>query len=268
MTEGVVMLLTGPLQSWGGPGAGIYERGTESMPSLSGVIGIVANAVGRKRTDSIDDLAHGARLAVRADRPGVPSEDYHTVGTPGRYVLNAEGKSLTNSVPTRRWYLQDAAFLVVYTPPPDGLPAGAVLQALRNPERPLYLGRRSCPPSERIPVCATEGRSAGEVLRTAALLRDPGAAPYLGETRDVDYFHADHAPQPRQETVLIEMSAPEDHQQRTTLRPDAPNTFDPRRLHHMNRRVTTESVQLPTKACAGRGLGAVSKLYDSLGVEL
>ena len=66
--------------------------------------------------------------------------------------------------------------------------------------------------------------------------------------------------------MLIEMSAPDDRGHRATLRPDAPKTFDPRRLHHMNRRVVTESVQVPVASCAGRGIGAVSKLYESLGV--
>jgi len=263
MTEGVVILLTGPLQSWGGPGAGIYERGTESMPSLSGVVGVVANALGRKRMDPIDDLASGAQLAVRADRPGTPMEDYHTIGTPGRYALNAEGKPLRNSVPTRRWYLQDAAFLAVYTPPPDGMPAVEVLTALRRPARPLYLGRRGCTPAQQIPVCTTAGRAPLEVLTTAALLRDSGPS---RELSDLDYFRTepvatDHV------SATIEMSASNEHGNRAVLRPDAPTTFDPRRLSHGNRRVVTESVRMPASACAGRGSRGVSRLYESLGVE-
>ncbi|WP_419944712.1 type I-E CRISPR-associated protein Cas5/CasD [Candidatus Poriferisodalis sp.] len=258
MTSGVVMLLTGPLQSWGGPAPGIYERGTGSMPSLSGIIGMVSNALGRKRTDPIDDLAAGARLAVRADRPGTPMEDFHTLGN----VLNAEGKLLRYSVPTRRWYLQDAAFLAVYTPPVGGMPADEILDALNNPRRPLYLGRRSCPPAERVPVCVVADRTPEEVLTTAALLRetDGGSAPLS----DVDYFEADtdvsgHV------SALIEMSAPDDIGHQATLRPDAPTTFDPRRLAHMNRRVITKSIQVPAVACAGRGPEAVMRLRDSLG---
>ena len=75
MTPSVIMLLTGPLQSWGGPAAGVYERPTDTMPSLSAVVGIIANAFGRARTDPINDIAAGARLAVRADRPGIIIED-------------------------------------------------------------------------------------------------------------------------------------------------------------------------------------------------
>ena len=253
------MLLTGPLQSWGGPGAGIYERGTESMPSMSGIIGVVANALGRKRTDAIGDLAQGAQLAVRADRPGTPMEDHHTLGN----VLNAEGKMLKYSVPTRRWYLQDAAFLVVFTPPPDGMPATEVLAALRSPARPIYLGRRSCTPAERVPVCTTGERNAFDVLSAAALLREAGPDRDLSDT---DYFRAEPAPV-EPVSARIEMSASDKDMHRASLRPDAPTTFDPRRLAHMHRRVVTESIRVPTSACVGRGSEAVARLYESLGVE-
>lgn len=260
MTEGVVLLLTGPLQSWGGPSPGIYERGTESMPSLSGIVGMVSNALGRKRTDPIDDLADGAKLAVRADRPGTPMEDYHTF----RDVLNAEGKLLPHSVPTRRWYLQDAAFLAVYTPPDGGMPAGAVLDALSRPSRPLYLGRRSCPPAERVPVCATRGQAPEDVLTTAALLREPDADETRQSLSDAEYFAGD-SDGPRSVSVLVEMSAPGDIGHHATLRPDAPTTFDPRRLAHMNRRVLTRSIEMPLTACAGRGPEGVMRLRESLG---
>lgn len=264
VTEGVVLLLTGPLQSWGGPGAGIYERGTESMPSLSGVVGMISNALGRKRMDPIDDLADGATLAVRADRPGTTTVDYHVVGASPRFALNAEGKRLPNAVPTRRWYLQDAAFLAVYTPPPAGMGADEVLDALAKPERPLYLGRRACPPAERVPVCLTGGRADEDVLAAAVLLRDPpdGWIP-SGEPSETDYFRAEP---PGQVSVMIEKSAPEGADHRSTLRPDAPLTFDPRRLAHMHRRVVTEAVQLPATHCVGRGPEAVASLYESLAV--
>ena len=33
MSSNLVMLLTGPLQSWGGPTPGVYERPTQPMPT-------------------------------------------------------------------------------------------------------------------------------------------------------------------------------------------------------------------------------------------
>ena len=262
-TEGVVMLLTGPLQSWGGPAPGVYERPTESMPSLSGVIGMVANALGRRRIDPIDDLAAGARLAVRADRPGTLVEDYHTLGN----VLNAEGKLLSHSVPTRRWYLQDAAFLAVYTPPIGGASAAKIMAALSEPERPLYLGRRNCPPAERVPVCVTEDRTPEEVLTVASLLREPGSIGARTHISDADYFEVDADPAAHI-SVLIQMTAPDDIGHKAVIRPDAPRTFDPLRLSHMNRRVITKTIQMPVAACAGRGPEAVMRIGESLGASL
>lgn len=264
MTEGAVLLLTGPMQSWGGPGAGIYERRTESMPSLSGIIGMISNALGRGRLDPIDDLADGAGLAVRADRLGTAAEDYHIVGAGPRFALNAEGKRLRNPVPTRRWYLHDAAFLAVYTPPANGMPASAVLDALNCPVRPLYLGRRSCPPAERVAVCLTDGRTSEEVLSTAKVLRDPpDGGSHRRDLSDADYFRAEP---PGHVSVMIEKSAPDGSAHLASLRPDAPVTFDPRRLAHMHRRVVTEAVPVPASHCVGRGPEAVSALYESLGV--
>ena len=265
MTGSVVMLLTGPLQSWGGPAAGVYERPTDTTPSLSAVVGIIANAFGRARTDPIDDIAAGALLAVRADRPGMIIEDYHTVGTPGRYALAAKsGAQLRNPVVTRRWYLSDAAFLAVYTPPP-ATDAREVFDALMNPERPLYLGRRSCPPSERIPVAVSTDQDPEHILTNAKILRDPHTA--RRPHRDSDFYTlAD--PDEQSVPVLIEMTAPAGHDPlKSSLRKDAPTTFDPRRLYHLDRHVVTKTIPAQAAACVGRGRSAVAALYESLGAR-
>ena len=266
MTGSVIMLLTGPLQSWGGPAPSVYERPTEAMPSLSGVVGIIANALGRNRTDPIDDIAVGASLAVRADRPGVLVNDYHTVGAPGRYALIAESaKQLKNSVPTSRRYLADAAFLAVYTPPPDGMPASDVLEALLNPARPLYLGRRSCTPSERIAVSVTAAdKDPEEILTSAGVLRDPDRHRRRQPVSDADFYALADSDGTVQ--VLIETTAgPETPRHRASARKDAPATFDPLRLYHLDRPVVTKPVRFSVSDCVGRGRDAVAALYESLG---
>ena len=265
---GVVMLLTGPLQSWGGPAPGIYERPTDAMPSLSAVVGIIANALGRCRNDPIDDLAASATLAVRADRPGSLLNDYHTVGTAGRYALAADtGRQLRNSIPTNRGYLVEAAFLAVYEPPPSGISADDVFSALRKPARPLYLGRRSCVPSERIPVCVTD-KLAETVFCEASLLRNREGS----FVSDTDYFRATAGAETdiiHEGTVQVQMeaTAPADTSPLdASVRQDMPQTFDPRRLYHLDRCVITKSLELPISACAGRGQQGVERLYESLGV--
>ena len=267
MTDRVVMLLAAPLQAWGGPAPGIYERPTETMPSLSGVVGIIANALGRRRAEPIGDIAAGAELAVRADRPGRLLCDFHTVGTPGRYALAVDtGKQLRNPVITDRFYLSDAAFLAVYTPPPDGLSATDILQALANPARPLYLGRRSCPPAERVAVTTAHGSQTPEaILSTAKLLRRPPRAAARALS-DADFYEAADDNGEPSVTALVEMSAPTGSDPlRASIRKDAPETFDPRRLYHLDRRIVTKTLRFPVTACAGQGREAIGALYDSLG---
>lgn len=128
----LVLRLAGPLQSWG-TDSKFEIRRTEAMPTKSGVIGMLASALGRKRNESIDDLKR-LRMSVRIEKPGEEIADFHT----------AKRKGAKDPYITTRYYLSDAEFLV-------GLESEShkVLQqldeALRFPARPLYLGRRSCP---------------------------------------------------------------------------------------------------------------------------
>ena len=76
----LVLRLAGPLQSWGVSSKfNIRESGTE--PSKSGVIGMVAAALGRRRGDSIEDLA-ALRFGVRRDQPGTVTRDFHMAHVP------------------------------------------------------------------------------------------------------------------------------------------------------------------------------------------
>ncbi|MFJ6620788.1 type I-E CRISPR-associated protein Cas5/CasD [Kitasatospora sp. NPDC091335] len=86
MTQPYVLLarLAGPLQAWGLV-ARFDRRDTHLRPTKSGFIGMLAAAAGYSREDALDPLDQ-LRYAVRADRPGTPVRDYHTVGG-GRYPL-------------------------------------------------------------------------------------------------------------------------------------------------------------------------------------
>lgn len=262
MIDSLVMLLAGPLQSWGGPTPGLYERPTEPMPTLSGIVGILANALGLRRGDDITDLASG-RLTVRADRPGVRLMDYHTIGSGDRVAPVMDGGGRGRTIPTERQYLADAAFLAVYTPSPDTeVDAERLLSALDNPARPLYLGRRSCPPATRIGVTVAH-RSAAAIVRTAALLRDPTPSRFT----DINYFDAQEevASSPTVQ-VLVESTAGDADLIRSAERMDRPHTFDPRRLYHRLRPVVRDTLQVPASLCAGRGHDGLTRLYESLEV--
>lgn len=155
---GLLLHLSGPLQSWG-EHSRFNVRDTSSAPTRSGILGMVAAALGRPREQPLDDLS-ALRIAVRADRPGIRLRDFHTVGggLPSKQtVMTAEGKRRpgdTGTLVSERYYLQDAAFTISLSLAPEetdaSLPGGLLDEcatALASPRWPLFLGRRSCPPS-------------------------------------------------------------------------------------------------------------------------
>lgn len=145
----LLLRLEAPLQSWGTQSAfGIRETGRE--PSKSGVVGLLAAALGRSRSSSIEDLAK-LRMGVRVDREGTLLSDFQTAGG-GRFGGKPYGVYKARGVPgetvvSTRWYLADACFLVALGSS-DRSFLEDLLKALKNPVYPLYLGRRSCPPTD------------------------------------------------------------------------------------------------------------------------
>lgn len=157
---GVLLLrLSGPLQSWGAASR-FTRRGTLAEPTKSGVVGMVASALGRSREDSVDDLT-ALEFGVRADQPGELVCDLQTEMVPG---------ARTGLPLTHRYYLADARFLAALAGDDDLLERAD--HALRNPCWPLYLGRRSCPPDAPVSL----GVSCGYAGVREALMREPWLA--------------------------------------------------------------------------------------------
>ena len=150
----LLLRLAAPLQSWGADSKFEERRATMREPTKSGVIGMLAAALGRRREDPIDDLAK-LRFGVRIDQPGQLLRDYHTARSPN-------GKT---SYVTNRYYLVDAVFLVGLEGDVDFL--HVLHEALRAPVFPLYLGRRSCPPAGKISLGISEN-ALEEVLDTTS----------------------------------------------------------------------------------------------------
>ncbi|MEF9879957.1 MAG: type I-E CRISPR-associated protein Cas5/CasD [Clostridia bacterium] len=133
----LLLRFTAPLQSWGSDSK-FDIRKTEREPTKSGVVGLLAAALGRKRDEAIDDLT-ALRFGVRVDHEGEQLQDFH--------MVHSEGKNATSYV-TKRYYLSDAIFLVGLEG--DDGTLTALVQALAHPVFPLFLGRRSCPPEGRV----------------------------------------------------------------------------------------------------------------------
>ena len=148
----LLLRFAAPLQSWGASSR-YQQRGTELAPTKSAVVGMLAAALGRRRSDSIDDL-QGIQLGVRIDQPGSRIKDFHTAHTD-------DGKQAFVS---DRFYLADSVFLI-------GIQDKKVRlrqfeRALQAPSFPLYLGRRSCPPAPPFIIGIKDGVNLLAALQT------------------------------------------------------------------------------------------------------
>lgn len=151
-------------QSWG-TRSRFDQRDTGQEPSKSGVIGLLACALGRSREEPVADLT-ALKLGVRIDREGVIARDLHTA----QDVLKADESGRMETAFTQRYYLADAAFLV-------GLESDdrALLERLHHavlaPRWPLFLGRRAFVPG--LPLATPDAIVAQPLLpalRNAAVL--------------------------------------------------------------------------------------------------
>jgi CRISPR system Cascade subunit CasD len=139
----VLLRLEGPMQAWGTRSRFTY-RDTETFPSKSGVLGLVAAALGRARDADLADLA-ALQMAVRIDAQGVIETDYQTA----LGVAKADGSG-PDTVLSYRQYLADASFLVALEG--DLSLLQHVHDAIRRPRWPLFLGRKGYVPGRPLSV--------------------------------------------------------------------------------------------------------------------
>ena len=131
----LLLRFAAPMQAWGADSR-FDIRKTNREPTKSGVVGLLAAALGLQRDAPLNELT-ALRMGVRVDREGVLLRDFHMVhGKKDPYV-------------TTRYYLCDAVFLVGVFSEDEAL-MRRLEEAVRNPAFPLFLGRRSCPPEGRV----------------------------------------------------------------------------------------------------------------------
>ena len=128
----LLLRLAAPLQAWG-TDSKFEVRRTNREPSKSGVIGLLAASLGLRRDADLSELS-ALRFGVRVDRNGEVIKDFHMA------------KADKTSYLTYRYYLSDAIFLVGLESEDRNF-LEKIERALRNPCFPLFLGRRSCPPT-------------------------------------------------------------------------------------------------------------------------
>ena len=152
----LLLRLAAPLQSWGGD-CKFEIRKTQRAPTKSGVIGLLAAALGWKR-DNDEGLIrlNTLKFGVRIDRQGQNIVDYQSVHGEKTYI-------------TYRHYLSDAVFLAGLESEDIGF-LYEMENALKNPIFPLFLGRRSCPPTLPIVIGIRESGLEQALTKEPALI--------------------------------------------------------------------------------------------------
>lgn len=181
----LALLLDGPMQSWGAASR-FTRRTTELFPTKSGIVGLLAAALGvdKHKPDEADAIARLAALqctviTLEKQRNGrrlgiLRLEDFHTIGggyDPDeewqRLPRSADNKTLKNPVVSHRHYLLDARFGVLLEGDKPVVEEAAA--ALRNPKWGVWLGRKCCIPSSPVFVASADTReTAWRALLTRA----------------------------------------------------------------------------------------------------
>jgi CRISPR system Cascade subunit CasD len=191
MVDVLILRLEAPMISFGAPM--VDNRGAiQDHPPLSMLTGLIGNALGYRHDEfgKLQQLQERIRFAARCDRPGERFTDYQTpdLGQPfmrrtgwttrGAREDRRGGKASTETHLRYREYLAGSAYTVGMTlrppgasPDLDGLEA-----ALERPERPLFIGRKSCLPSVRLLVGRVGAENVLEALRSWPAL-DPSREP-------------------------------------------------------------------------------------------
>lgn len=238
----VVLRLAGPLQSWGSSSRH-NRRATTGEPTKSGVVGLLAAAEGRRRTEPVDDLVH-LDLAVRIDQPGQLRRDYHTVsrldsGPLPSTAVTAKGRQKPTSPPkfthvTERYYLEEAVFTVAIAGA-EALVA-ALAKAVQNPAFPLALGRRACVPTQPLLLPQEDGLLwLGDQLEVLATVPWQASRSVRMRGHRGGYF-----------TDLVALPVVIDDPAGTEIRDDVPLSFHPKDRRYASRRVSQHWVNVTT----------------------
>ncbi|MFF0446703.1 type I-E CRISPR-associated protein Cas5/CasD [Streptomyces sp. NPDC004609] len=270
-SPGFLLQLGGPLQSWGEHSA-FADRDTVAHPTRSGLIGMIASALGIPRAEAT--TAEGSRFAhlprlrftVRVDRPGTRLVDFHTVGgglPQHRTVPTAKGARRAADAATivsRRHYLSDAVFTVAVTASGSGSPAllAECAEALSTPRWPLHQGRRSCPPGSLFLLRAASPDPVAELLelplaRTAPHLKDKDSTVTVQFTADTPFAGAAETTAPPGEGPPGTQDSASGDRTAVTMLNDEPVRLTSQDRAHRTRPAFATSRRLPAALCGGYG---------------
>jgi CRISPR-associated protein Cas5/CasD, subtype I-E/ECOLI len=172
--EVLIMRLEAPLMSFGGAIVDNYGI-IRDYPSLSMITGLLANAFGYSHgeTEKLQRLQERIRFAVRCDREGEKLQDYQTVDLGQDHLVNTgwttrgkredrgTGEATKGTHIRYRDYFADALYILALSldPAKEQPTISDIVVALKEPERPLFIGRKPCLPSTSLFVNVVETES-------------------------------------------------------------------------------------------------------------
>lgn len=136
LSSTLILKISPPMQSWGVEDRFIKVRKTNRFPTKSGIVGLMAAALGWDRDDDLTELAR-LRMGVRIDAPGILSKDFQTTRKPTSSRSKKDEQEVSD-----RYFLQDAVFMVGLQSEDLGM-LEDLEWALKHPAFDLFAGRKS-----------------------------------------------------------------------------------------------------------------------------
>lgn len=133
------------LQSWGMEEHYTGSRRTEPLPTHSAICGLIANAMGLCREDEeeLRNIMDRIRIAsVKHEKAIQKLTDDQIIGTNGRPVETADGKTKRTFPMVKKEYIQDNIYEIVIEGDDEIIQMAKT--ALVYPKRPPHLGRKCC----------------------------------------------------------------------------------------------------------------------------
>ena len=160
----------------------------QAFPGKSQWTGLLANALGYHHRDinELNRLQSRIRFAIRCDRPGTQIMDYQTVDLGQDFMRkdnawttrdkpdSREGASSTGTHIRYRYYLADSIYTAAVSlePSKESPDIETIAAAVRNPARPLFIGRKCCLPASPLFLSVAEASSPIEALSTLPRIHD------------------------------------------------------------------------------------------------
>jgi CRISPR-associated protein Cas5/CasD, subtype I-E/ECOLI len=204
MKRYLLFRLFGPMTAWGDIAVG-ERRHVFPQPTKSAILGLVAGALGLRRTDA-EELAslHGSYgFASRVDGPGILLTDFHTIQSPPeqrgrRYLTRREELAiprdkLDTMLSYRDYQMDGLAVACIWAFDVAPYSLEQLMESLRRPVFAPYLGRRSCSPSLPFAPKIVEAESPTAALRTATFPEDDLLRDLISSRTRSYYWEGDSA---------------------------------------------------------------------------